>query len=153
MSTLPLTVQIYQEAYSRMRQHGLDDWTFNFSNEKRAVGRCYYNKKLIVYSKHFIDNTPYDEVIDTILHEIAHALAGPGHGHDSYWRSVAKSIGARPQRCASPDAKHNDSVKPNYIIECPKCLRRWKRFRLKKSIKTATHCGVPVVVYRVKHDN
>jgi predicted SprT family Zn-dependent metalloprotease len=39
-----------------------------------------------------------DEVRDTILHEIAHALA-PGDGHGPKWRMTCLRIGARPKRC------------------------------------------------------
>ena len=39
-----------------------------------------------------------EEVRDTILHEVAHALVGPGHGHDTVWKATAAQVGARPQR-------------------------------------------------------
>ena len=45
-----------------------------------------------------------DEVLDTILHEIAHALVGPQHGHDAVWRAKAREIGCTGERCVSSDS-------------------------------------------------
>jgi hypothetical protein len=45
-----------------------------------------------------------DDVRDTILHEIAHALVGPRHGHDATWAARARAIGCSGQRCVSPDS-------------------------------------------------
>ena len=35
-----------------------------------------------------------DFILDTIRHEIAHALVGPGHGHSIVWQHAAKQVGA-----------------------------------------------------------
>jgi predicted SprT family Zn-dependent metalloprotease len=45
------------------------------------------------------------EVRDTILHEIAHVLVGPGHGHGAAWQAVAKSVGAKPQENGDTDIR------------------------------------------------
>ena len=42
-----------------------------------------------------------DEVRDTILHEIAHALVGPGHGHDAVWKAKCVEVGAKPEAAAA----------------------------------------------------
>ena len=34
-----------------------------------------------------------EEVKNTLLHEIAHALVGPGHRHNRVWRQKAREIG------------------------------------------------------------
>lgn len=43
------------------------------------------------------------EVHETILHEIAHALAGPGAGHGPKWREMARRVGARDNAHGAPD--------------------------------------------------
>ena len=45
-----------------------------------------------------------------LLHEIAHALAGPRTGHGAVWREIAERIGARPEvlapgHVAMPEAR------------------------------------------------
>lgn len=148
----PKIIRVFMEAEQLLKDHGLRDlgWIFEFSNEKRHVGRCFHDQKRIVFSKHFVDNTPMEKIRDTILHEIAHALVGSGHGHDDVWKLKAIEVGAEPNRCAGPSARRNDSVKPNYMIVCPKCNQKWFRFRLRKSLHRATHCGVKVQIFKVK---
>ena len=51
-----------------------------------------------------------DEIKDTLLHEIAHALAGPKAGHRYEWKRICLQIGATPsaiayQLSASPVSK------------------------------------------------
>jgi hypothetical protein len=46
-----------------------------------------------------VDRNGAEEIVDTILHEIAHALVGPRHGHDTVWKAKCTDIGARPERC------------------------------------------------------
>ncbi|MYB34820.1 MAG: SprT family zinc-dependent metalloprotease [Gammaproteobacteria bacterium] len=40
-------------------------------------------------SRHHAVNHQSEQVNDAILHEIAHALAGPKAGHGSEWKAIA----------------------------------------------------------------
>ena len=86
-----------------MARHGLHGWTFGFNRRKRTLGLCRYGARAIELSIYLVDGNGLEEVRDTLLHEIAHALVGPGHGHDAVWKAKCVEIGARPQRCASAD--------------------------------------------------
>lgn len=46
-----------------------------------------------------------EETKDTVLHEIAHDLTGPGHGHDGFWKQKCLLVGAGPERCYSSKNK------------------------------------------------
>lgn len=81
-----------------MDAHGLTDWTLTFDKAKGRFGVCRYRTRTIGLSAPLVALNGEDDVRDTILHEIAHALAGPGTGHGPVWKATAKRIGARPER-------------------------------------------------------
>src|SRR5581483_6001841 len=82
-------------------QHGLADWNFCFNHRKIYMGVCRHSRKRIELSRHFVEVNSDELIRDVILHEIAHALVGPMHGHDDVWRQKCLEIGARPNReCA-----------------------------------------------------
>ena len=87
-----------------LEEHGLGDWSFTFDRAKRRAGVCRYGARQISLSAPLTRLHPAAEVRDTILHEIAHALVGPRHGHDAVWRATAVRIGCSGQRCSSADA-------------------------------------------------
>ena len=97
--------QVRDLALELMKKHGLLEkgWKFEFDNAKRRFGYCQYRPKIISISKHISKLNSVEEVTDTILHEIAHALAGPKAGHYSKWKYQAMAIGAKPERCYSRD--------------------------------------------------
>ena len=79
----------------------LPDWRFRWDRATSRFGCCHQNLKLITMSKSLVELNDWGQVKDTALHEIAHGLAGKGHGHDQYWKSKCELIGARPERCYS----------------------------------------------------
>lgn len=87
-----------------MKKHGLSHWSLKFDKAKRRAGACRYSTKTIHLSEPLTRIRSDDNVRNTILHEIAHALVGPGHGHDSVWRRKALAIGCDGRRCYT-DAK------------------------------------------------
>lgn len=83
-----------------MDDHGLALWSFAFDNAKRRCGNCNFGKRKITLSRHYVSMNEEWEIRDTILHEIAHAIAGFEAGHGPNWKGVARRIGATPKRCA-----------------------------------------------------
>lgn len=87
-----------------MNQHGLFDWKFEWEKTKRIFGRCWFGRRTIGLSVHLCKVNDEAECFDTVLHEIAHALAflKDGHrGHGKPWKRWCVMIGAKPQRCYS----------------------------------------------------
>ena len=86
-------------ARSEMDKNGLFDWKLDLDNAKVRAGACFFREKKISFSRNFIKNSNQSEIYDTILHEIAHALVGPNHGHDIVWKKTAKKLGCSAKRC------------------------------------------------------
>lgn len=103
-------------AETLIKQHGLDGWSFQFDSALRRAGACDYSMKVISLSRLYCLEVSEDQVRDTILHEIAHALAGPKHNHDAKWKSIARAIGCTAERCHSVDFAPS-----KYIASCLSC--------------------------------
>ena len=123
-----------------LREHGLDDWTIVADRAKTRAGVCRFGRRQIGISRPMTVLHSEEEVLDTILHEIAHALVGPQHGHDAVWRAKALEIGCSGERCVSADsprvpgdwvgrcpAGHEKSrhKAPTRLMSCGECSRRF----------------------------
>ena len=73
-----------------LEHHGLQGWTVAYDGAKRRAGICRFGPKVLGLSAPLTALHSEAEVRDTILHEIAHAIAGPRHGHDATWRAIAE---------------------------------------------------------------
>lgn len=83
-----------------MTEHGLFSWTFAWDSARERVGNCSYSKRTLSLSKLIVPSMTESQIRDVILHEIAHALAGPYTNHGSTWQRIALSIGCSATRCA-----------------------------------------------------
>jgi len=119
-----------------MDQHGLAGWRLVFDNAKTRAGVCHSDRKEIGLSRHLMGLYSPEQVTETVLHEIAHALVGPRHGHDRVWRTVARRIGCSGRRCMPADAPTVDGAwegvcaaghrttahrRPVRVRSCPGC--------------------------------
>ncbi len=128
------------EAVVQFARHGLVGWSFGFTTAKRQLGVCKYRPKRIEISAYYAQNNPVEDVRDTLLHEIAHALAGPKAGHGPVWQAIALRIGATPQAC---DSSPGTVVEPgDWQAPCPSCRKTHHRYR-RPRILTGYHCRCP----------
>lgn len=116
-------------ALELMRQHRLHDWTFTFDRAKRRFGCCYYELRRISLSAHLVQLNSEEHVRDTILHEIAHALAGRKAGHGQAWQAIAQMLGCSTFRCYGQEVVQPP---PQFEGTCPGCQRKIRRFRRKR---------------------
>ncbi len=68
-------------------------WTFGFDHAKTRAGLCDYARHRITVSRHLASRFGDDEIHQVLLHEVAHALAGPRAGHGAEWKSTATALG------------------------------------------------------------
>ena len=112
-------------AIELMEQHGLLDkgWHFAFDRANKRFGSCQYYRKRITLSKPLTELNSVQEVRNTILHEIAHALT-PGQNHNHIWRAKAQAIGCTGDRCYSSEKVTRPVLK--YIAVCSSCKRQYR---------------------------
>lgn len=121
-------------AIELMDKHELiaNRWYFDFDNSVKRFGCCSHRNKRITLSKLITERAPYDAVKDTILHEIAHALAGRGQGHNIVWKRVCIAIGAKPQRCYSYEESGIEPIELKWSATCGACGTVHHRARIVK---------------------
>ncbi len=123
-----------------VREHGLEGWTVRLDQAKTRAGVCRFGEREIGLSKPLTAVHSEAEVRDTVLHEIAHALVGPQHGHDRVWRATALQIGSSGERCVSSEAPRitgdwlgvcpagheaTRHRRPTRVTSCSRCLSRF----------------------------
>lgn len=110
-------------AIEKMNLHGLtgNGWVFRFDNSVRRFGVCKFSSRVIGLSRELVKVNGYKEVLDVILHEIAHALVGRSHGHDDVWKMKCIEIGAKPERCYSVREGNVKAVSLRYKAICEGC--------------------------------
>jgi len=86
----------------KLAEYKLTGWHVRMSLDDKVsfLGLCIHKDKVIMLNAHHVDIHPDWEVKDTILHEVAHAIVGPLHGHDKVWEAKAIELGAKPEACS-----------------------------------------------------
>lgn len=112
-------------------------YKFQWDGAVKRYGYCSYEHKTVSISKPLATLNPVDVTLNTVLHEIAHALSPKSAHHGREWKSVARSIGNDGLRCygaivARPQAK--------YVGTCPNCDKIIFRHR-RKRIACAKCCA------------
>lgn len=111
--------------------YSLPGWSFKFNRNKRRLGVCKQHEKRIELSEHYVLRNTNEHVMDTILHELAHALVGTEHGHDDVWKEMCLKIGATPSSCS------NTAVMPDgyWQAKCPGCHTIFSRHRRPRRLR------------------
>jgi len=123
-----------------MHRHSLSQkgWTHGFDNAKKRFGVCKKIRKHISISKYLAHLNSEEEVRDTVLHEIAHALAierGQDDNHGPRWKSIAREIGCRAERCHSAE-----TVPGRFVYACPACNTQIRYHRRLVKLRACREC-------------
>ncbi|MEM9622979.1 MAG: SprT-like domain-containing protein [Pseudomonadota bacterium] len=128
-----------QEASSLARElldeHGLHNWRFRLDHARQRCGSCHYEQREITLSQHFVRLNDEPEVRITLLHEIAHALVGPGHGHDHHWGAVAHRLGITTAATTATA----QMPEPAWLLRCRHCGQTVAK-RHRRSLDLDRHC-------------
>jgi hypothetical protein len=114
--------EIIDEFNTMLDQFGLRDrgWTASINTRMtRTYGICRYGPRRVEVSWPIARLNGRAETMNTIAHEVAHAIAGPGAGHGPKWKDACALTGARPERCYSGDEVA--TPKGRYVATCAAC--------------------------------
>jgi len=110
-------------------------WSFGFDNAKTRAGQCDFGAKRITVSRYLAARYEDDEIHQVLLHEVAHALAGPKAGHGARWRNVARDLGFEGGRLH--DGERADELAP-WVGVCPRGHTHYRYRRPARSLA----CGL-----------
>jgi predicted SprT family Zn-dependent metalloprotease len=124
-------------AKNNMMKYGLTQkgWEFGFNNRKRSLGVCKYrgNAGRIELTWTWVKTANEADVLDTILHEIAHALVGRKHGHDDVWKAMCRKLGCTPSARADESVSGEiDTRGAKFFAQCGSCELKFYKFRKPK---------------------
>lgn len=124
-------------ANQKIRQYNLSGWTFKFNKNKKRLGVCKYGPRTIELSVYHLGDSD-EEIKDTILHEIAHAISGYAAKHGPIWQACCIVIGAKPERLKSSQSMKEAPAK--YELVCPNCNAVKKMHRRPKKERACGKC-------------
>lgn len=96
-------------AHNLLRLHGVSgSWDVRIAaNMGRRLGTCNWSKRQIRLSARMISGHSHEQIVDTVRHEVAHAVAFERHGlgikpHGKEWKACAVLLGATPRASVAP---------------------------------------------------
>ena len=137
---------------------GLVGWTFQWMPRATVTfGLCRYRERTIGISLPLAKVNTEARVEETILHEVAHAVAGHPAGHGPVWANTARRLGlANPRRCWQVDERTRPVKRTSgWALECPQCGMVHQQSRLGVAFQNGTRhyrcreCKVDVFAYRI----
>lgn len=124
--------ELDEMARQEFKKYGLRGWTFGLAKARRRLGVCKFKAKRIEIGAYYARHNPTENVLDTLRHEIAHALAGPAAKHGPRWKAIAIRLGAKPQSCETADEV---VVEPgDWQATCPACNKTIHLYRAPRSL-------------------
>ncbi|QIK64199.1 SprT family zinc-dependent metalloprotease [Leucobacter viscericola] len=140
----PARVRVWADALIRMHLDP-EQWSFGFDNAKRRAGLCNFTDRKITVSRYLSEKFEDDEIHQVLLHEVAHAIAGPDAAHGPVWKRTAEQLGYVGGRTHDGEIAHERAPwkgtcpaghehfrfrKPTRITSCAKCSRGFSRSHL-----------------------
>lgn len=132
-------VRVWADALIRMHLDP-ERWSFGFDRARTRAGQCDYGRQRITVSRHLAERFDDDDIHQVLLHEVAHAIAGPRAGHGAAWKRAARELGYVGSRLHDgPIAEdlapwvgtcpnghvHYRYRRPQRALSCARCSRRF----------------------------
>ncbi len=129
--------EILALAEALLIEHGLSDWQAQLDRARRRAGSCRYQERVITLSATLLPTYPREQIRDVILHEIAHAQVGDGHGHGPVWQQAASRLGANPKARLSANLPRPPAT---WVGTCPRCGRSRELYSAPRRVVSCGAC-------------
>jgi hypothetical protein len=113
--------ELENETKRLLEEHGLTGWTVAFESTISRGGQCKHDKKVIGYGVPFMLYATKEQRMNTVLHEVAHATVGPGHGHNAVWKRQFKKLGGNGKAISEYPAEIYTFKNFAWLSSCPTC--------------------------------
>lgn len=128
---------VYRVARALMDYYGLQSVRLEWSRSKRRIGTTYAYRNMPAY-KISLSRTLFEHMdpgarMNTITHEIAHALVGLNHDHDRVWQLKHVELGGDGKRCS--DLELGEEVETKIYKWTGRCPSGHVRHRAARSEK------------------
>lgn len=131
-----------------MKEKGLDEWNIIFHEQEATIAETSHHFKTIGFNMNFIIIADKQSFEGVLMHEIAHALLGPGKGHGREFKKLCKEISVDTTFACSkvnmliekyivfcPECNYTGSINKNKDLYCAKCFDNHKivKFKVKEN--------------------
>jgi predicted SprT family Zn-dependent metalloprotease len=115
-------------------------WRIRWNNNRGRMGVCKHSVKTLEFSALLFRHIDENEVVDTITHEIAHAMVGPGQGHNWVWACQHRALGGSGNRAWSNADVSKATAK--HLLQCRNeaCTFETTRNRLTQKVRDNNRC-------------
>jgi predicted SprT family Zn-dependent metalloprotease len=127
----------------------LADFTFmHNARPKNRYGQCGYRSRkygnYVEVHPVLLKRDGAEEYNNTLLHEIAHALAylhygRVSHGHGRVWQNIMRWLGLEPERCKSGAFLDEEEETSKWTYTCKSCGYQWNYHRRMKRYQNRYH--------------
>lgn len=104
-------------ALGMLEDNGLYEWSVKLNNKNTTSAETHHDDKTIYLSKRFLIITDSNNFRGVMLHEIAHAMLGPGFGHGEEFMSMCSKL-----EVSDEFSTHGVMMGiGKYVLSCSKC--------------------------------
>ncbi len=120
--------------------YSVPDYKYEISTTTNLFGKCSFSKRTIYVSKVVSEFYDEDKVLDTIIHEMCHAIT-PKSKHTGRWKEIITHVNSvydmSLQRCYTPSKEQEQERVQiaKYIVLCDSCKKEIARQKMSNVIK------------------
>lgn len=140
MSTRRQKVKCLANKLLRAYKLDKEGWHFQYHRGRTPIwlGLCQFQYKRIKLNPMFVDCSSMDRIIDTLLHEVAHALTRDCYNHGWHWKMKCMEVGCEPRSTTLLD-----ETEFAFTVFCPKCPIQISMFTAPKGQYVCPGCHIP----------